>query len=51
MSRQKRKRPGGGKKSTGLGLNFVKEAVELHGGGVSIERDGDMTRARIRLPR
>ena len=44
-------RPGGGKKSTGLGLNFVKEAVELHGGSVSIERDGSATRARIQLPR
>jgi two-component system sensor histidine kinase CreC len=44
-------RPGGAQKSTGLGLNFVKEAVELHGGTVSIERDGARTRARIRLPR
>ena len=44
-------RPGGAQKSTGLGLNFVKEAVELHGGSVSIERDGAITRARIRLPR
>ena len=43
-------RPGGGK-STGLGLNFVKEAVELHGGSVSVERDAESTRARIRLPR
>ena len=43
-------RPGGGQKSTGLGLNFVKEAIELHGGKVSIDRDGDRTRARIRLP-
>jgi two-component system sensor histidine kinase CreC len=43
-------RPGGGQKSTGLGLNFVNEAIELHGGDVSIERDGDRTRARIRLP-
>jgi two-component system sensor histidine kinase CreC len=44
-------RPGGAQKSTGLGLNFVKEAVELHGGSVSIERDGALTRAQIRLPR
>ncbi len=44
-------RPGGGPKSTGLGLNFVREAVELHGGSVSIKRDGATTRAQIRLPR
>ncbi|MCP4389015.1 MAG: two-component system sensor histidine kinase CreC [Gammaproteobacteria bacterium] len=43
-------RPGGGQKSTGLGLNFVKEAIELHGGSVSIERNDANTRARIRLP-
>jgi len=44
-------RPGGAQKSTGLGLNLVKEAVELHGGSVSIERVGAATRAQIRLPR
>ena len=43
-------RPGGAQKSTGLGLNLVREAVELHGGSVSIERVGAATRAQIRLP-
>lgn len=28
---------GSGKKSTGLGLNFVKEVAELHGGAISLE--------------
>lgn len=43
-------RPGSGQKSTGLGLNFVQEAVELHGGHVQIERQGGITRARIWFP-
>ncbi len=29
-------RPGGGPKSSGLGLNFVREIARLHGGGVEI---------------
>ena len=43
-------RPGGERKSTGLGLNFVKEAAELHGGTLRIDRDNDVTRASIRIP-
>jgi two-component system sensor histidine kinase CreC len=30
-------RPDTGKKSTGLGLNFVKEVAELHFGSISLE--------------
>ncbi len=44
-------RPGSEQKSTGLGLNFVREAVELHGGRVQIDRENDTTRARIWIPR
>ncbi|MDA7088999.1 two-component system sensor histidine kinase CreC [Pseudomonas sp. SA3-5] len=29
-------RPGGGRKSTGLGLNFVQEVVQLHGGELQV---------------
>ncbi|MCP4768243.1 MAG: two-component system sensor histidine kinase CreC [Gammaproteobacteria bacterium] len=43
-------RPGSEHKSTGLGLNFVMEVVELHGGGMSIDRIDETTKARIRLP-
>lgn len=44
-------RPQGERKSTGLGLNFVREAVELHGGRVRIDRIGETTRAGIWIPR
>lgn len=44
-------RPGSDQKSTGLGLNFVKETVELHGGSLSVERLNDTTCACISLPR
>ncbi|MFC1747597.1 two-component system sensor histidine kinase CreC [Pseudomonadota bacterium] len=30
-------RPGSGRKSTGLGLNFVEEVVQLHGGSLEIQ--------------
>jgi two-component system, OmpR family, sensor histidine kinase CreC len=43
-------RPESNQKSTGLGLNFVKETVELHGGSFSVERVEDTTCACISLP-
>lgn len=44
-------RPGTGRKSTGLGLNFVQEVASLHGGTFAISnRDGGVA-AVIRLPR
>lgn len=44
-------RPGSGKKSTGLGLNFVREIAELHGGGVRLEnRTGGGARAVLSVP-
>ena len=45
-------RPGGGRKSSGLGLCFVREAAALHGGGVEIgnRTDSRGTRAVLRLP-
>lgn len=44
-------RPDTGKKSTGLGLNLVREIAALHGGTVHLENrsDGGL-RARLRLP-
>lgn len=44
-------RPHSQKRSTGLGLSFVREVVGLHGGEVDLEsRESGGTRARIRLP-
>jgi len=45
-------RPSTGRKSSGLGLCFVREAVELHGGRVSIENKttGSGVHAAFRLP-
>ncbi len=43
-------RPGTGQKSTGLGLNFVKEVAELHHGFVELKRDRDRTLAIFGLP-
>jgi two-component system sensor histidine kinase CreC len=44
-------RPDTGKKSTGLGLNFVKEVAVLHGGSVVLDNRPDRgLRARLRLP-
>jgi two-component system sensor histidine kinase CreC len=44
--------PATGRKSSGLGLCFVRESVELHGGTVSIENrpDGRGVRATLRFP-
>jgi len=44
-------RPGSGKKSTGLGLNFVKEVATLHNGSIEIANcpDGGLT-AELILP-
>jgi two-component system sensor histidine kinase CreC len=48
-------RPDSGRKSTGLGLNFVREVAELHGGRVEIDCPGAPpnagTRARLFIPR
>ncbi|MEP6652300.1 MAG: two-component system sensor histidine kinase CreC [Myxococcales bacterium] len=44
-------RPDTGKKSTGLGLNFVKEVAVLHGGAITLENlPGRGLRARLILP-
>ena len=44
-------RPDSGEKSTGLGLNFVKEVATLHGGDVVLEnRDAKGVRASLTLP-
>ena len=42
-------RPSTGQKSTGLGLNFVKEVAELHGGSVEIKRVEKRTMAQFRI--
>lgn len=44
-------RPHSGRKSTGLGLNFVREVALLHGGSIAIEHPERGTRARLTLPR
>ena len=43
-------RPGTGKKSTGLGLPFVREVLSLHGGDISLANAGPGLEARISLP-
>ena len=43
-------RPGTGRKSTGLGLNFVEEVVQLHGGSLEIANVEDGVRVRLWLP-
>lgn len=44
-------RPGGGRKSTGLGLSFVREIAHLHGGEVSVEnRPQGGARAILAVP-
>jgi len=43
-------RPGSGRKSTGLGLNFVQEVAQLHGGSFSISNADGGVRATLTLP-
>ena len=44
-------RPDSGKKSTGLGLNFVREVAILHNGTVTLENRPDQgARATLTLP-
>ncbi|MNN28152.1 Sensor protein CreC [compost metagenome] len=43
-------RPDSGRKSTGLGLNFVEEVVKLHGGTLSIGNVDGGVQATVRLP-
>ncbi len=44
-------RPESGKKSSGLGLCFVREAADLHGGSAMLEnRDSTGARALLRIP-
>lgn len=42
-------RPGTGRKSTGLGLNFVKEVAELHGGSLRVHNLEDGVEACLQL--
>lgn len=44
-------RPSTGRKSTGLGLAFVKEVAELHGGSFRLGNVDGGVRARLRLPK
>ncbi|MCU7916548.1 MAG: two-component system sensor histidine kinase CreC [Candidatus Thiodiazotropha sp. (ex Gloverina cf. vestifex)] len=44
-------RPGGGRRSSGLGLSFVQEVAQLHGGQILLEnREGDGVMVRFVLP-
>ena len=43
-------RPGTGRKSTGLGLNFVEEVMQLHGGSLEVSNVQDGVRVRLWLP-
>ena len=43
-------RPASGRKSTGLGLNFVAEVAALHGGELRVENVEDGVRASLLLP-
>lgn len=45
-------RPDGGRKSTGLGLSFVREVAALHRGSITIENlEADRVQATLSLPR
>ncbi|WP_263143783.1 two-component system sensor histidine kinase CreC [Pseudomonas sp. RIT-PI-AD] len=43
-------RPSSGRKSTGLGLNFVQEVAQLHGGTLELANRDDGVYARLTLP-
>ena len=43
-------RPETGRKSTGLGLNFVQEVASLHGGSLQLSNVADGVEARLLLP-
>jgi two-component system sensor histidine kinase CreC len=43
-------RPRSGKKSTGLGLSFIKEVLQLHEGTIAVESDYNKTIFKIVLP-
>ncbi|MGC7839896.1 two-component system sensor histidine kinase CreC [Pseudomonas wayambapalatensis] len=43
-------RPGTGRKSTGLGLNFVDEVMQLHGGALAVDNVDGGVRVRLWLP-
>ncbi|MVW74355.1 two-component system sensor histidine kinase CreC [Pseudomonas xionganensis] len=43
-------RPNGGRKSTGLGLNFVQEVAELHGGSLQIDNIEGGVEVLLKLP-
>ena len=43
-------RPASGRKSTGLGLNFVREVAQLHGGAITIDNPERGTLARLFIP-
>ena len=43
-------RPNGGRKSTGLGLNFVQEVAELHGGELQVGNVEGGVEVRLTLP-
>jgi len=43
-------RPGSGRKSTGLGLNFVAEVMQLHGGTLAVDNVDGGVRVRLWLP-
>jgi two-component system sensor histidine kinase CreC len=43
-------RPKTGRKSTGLGLNFVQEVVHLHGGALQVGNVPGGVEVRVRLP-
>ena len=43
-------RPDSGRKSTGLGLNFVEEVLQLHGGSLQIGNVAGGVEVTLRLP-